>query len=170
MKTIEVSDETYEFLINLSKELNSQNHRGTRMPYIFQIEQVEEIPTSDGCGDEVWICDGHVCLRTDEDIKQAVFEYKEWDLDNEDHQNLFDDLDSYDIEQILEENYSKHSITTQKRYTNAFFTEKACVEHIKANDYHYSSPRDYLNHAFRNPEIEGVMKFLCELTGGKLHV
>jgi hypothetical protein len=38
MKTIEVSDEMYEKLMEISKEMNSQSNRGTAMPYFFQVQ------------------------------------------------------------------------------------------------------------------------------------
>jgi len=47
--------------------------------------------------------------------------------------------------------------------------EKACKEHIEQNHYHYNNPKDYLVHAFRNPEMETVLEFLCGITGGELH-
>lgn len=92
MKTIEVTDEMYKFLEELSTELNTQNHRCTAMPYFFQVQT-----------------------------------------------------------------------------KNAFLTEKACKEHIKLNKHHYNEPADYLMHAFRNPELEKLMEFICGITKGKLH-
>ena len=38
MKTIQVTDEMHDFLINISKELNTQSHRATAMPYFFQVQ------------------------------------------------------------------------------------------------------------------------------------
>jgi len=52
MRTIKVNDEMYEFLINLSKELNTQDHRCTAMPYFFQVQTKEQVPAADGCGYE----------------------------------------------------------------------------------------------------------------------
>lgn len=82
MKTIQVSDEIYDFLMNLSKEIKTQDNRATRMPYFYQVQEDREVGVPDGCGEEVWVLDGEVCLRTDEDIRKAVFEWKEWDIDN----------------------------------------------------------------------------------------
>lgn len=169
MKTIEITDEMYDELIALSHELNTQDHRGTAMPYFFQIQEEVEIPTSDGCGEEVWTLDGHICLRTEEDKKEAVFTYKGWDLNNKSDNKKYKELSWIEIDNILKENYTKFSVTTMVKYQNAFFTEKACKEHIRLNDYHYKKPTDFLSHAFRNPELELVLKFLTELTGGKLH-
>ena len=81
MKTIKISDEMYAQLMELSKEINTQNHRHTQMPYIFQIES----------GNRRW-----------------------------------------------------------PKLENAFFTAKACKEHIKKNSYHYTKPTDFLTSAIRN--------------------
>jgi hypothetical protein len=168
MKTIEISDEMYEFLINLSNELNTQNHRCTAMPYFFQIESEETVPAADGCGTMGWYCDG-TTLTEDNEIKDAIFEHKEWELENPEHEKLFNELYDWEIDEIMEENYRKIWFDTQKIYQNAFLTEKACREHIRLNDYHYCEPVDYLSHAFRNPELEKVLEFLCSLTGGQIH-
>lgn len=52
---------------------------------------------------------------------------------------------------------------------NCFLTEKACKEHIESNHYHYTDPKDYLNHAWRNPEMELISKFLCGLVGKEIY-
>lgn len=169
MKNIKVSDEMHKFLMDLSHELNTQDHRCTATPYFFQIQETKEIPTGDGLGESVWVCDGEIHLRTDEDIKEAIFEYKEWDFESEEDCKKFDDLHEYEIEEILENNYRKYDITTEDVYTNAFLTEKACKKHISANSHHYNQPQDFLTHAFRNPELEKLFEFLCGLTGQKPH-
>jgi len=165
MKKIEISDEMYNSLMELSKDLNSQNHRITTMPYFFQIQTDEQVAVPEGNGTEAWHYDGAV-IETDEEIKDAVIEYKEW----EDYKAEFDKLTDSEIEEYLEEaGWSKCNFDTVKRLENSFFTEKACKAHIEQNSYHYNNPVDYLSHATRNPEMELVMKFLCELSGGKLH-
>jgi hypothetical protein len=168
MKTIQVSDEMYEFLMNLSKELNTQDHRATAMPYIFQVQDEVEISVGEGQGEEAWHCDGSV-ISTEKEIKEAIFEYKEWEIGNKKHEKLFSEMDWLARENILEVNYRKVHISTQKVYTNAFLSAKACRHHIKCNAHHYRKPVDYLSYAFRNPELEMIMKFLCKLTGGDAH-
>jgi hypothetical protein len=140
MKTIEVTDEMYDFLINLSKELNTQDHRATAMPYFYQIQTKEQVAVPEGCGIMAWHQDGSL-IETDEEIDTVVFEWKDESVPFEDKEKL----------------------------ENAFLTEKACKKHIELNYYHYCKPVDYLNHAFRNPELEQVLKFICQLTGGELH-
>lgn len=169
MKTIEVSDEMYEFLIDLSKELNTQNHRGTAMPYFFQIQTQEQVAVPEGCGTECYHSDGSQ-IETDDEIQEAIFNYKDWDMDSRQHKKLYSELADWEKEEILENaGWAKGNYDYKEKLENAFLTAKACKEHISLNDYHYNKPVDYLSHAFRNPELEMVLQFVCELTGGKLH-
>ena len=180
MKTIEVSDEIYTELMELSKEMNSQNHHGTRMPYIFQIETSKEVAAFEGNGDIIWVdCDGRE-LRNEQDIKEHIINFIAENEESIAHLEddaamiasklAIDSMDEDDIEEWLEDkHWRKVEVTTIKQYENSFFTEKACRYHISKNNYHYDSPRPYLNHAFRNPEMELISTFLCELSGGKLH-
>ena len=169
MKTIEVTDEMYNSLMELSKEMTTQDMRSTAMPHMFQIQTTEQTPAGDGCGTEAWHCDGSV-IWEEEDIMAAVLEYKEWDrLEEEDAEGRYKELSDEEKDEILEVNYSKIWFEETEKYQNCFFTSKACQEHIDSNSYHYRKPVNYLNHAFRNTEMELVATFLCELSGGKLH-
>lgn len=164
MKNIQVSDDIYDFLMNLSKEIKTQDKRATAMPYYFQVQEDKEICVPDGCGEEVWIMDGEVCLRTEEDIREAVFEWKEWDLENSEHQKEYDQLDSFDIDEILENNYRKVNIDISHTYTNCFLTYKAYEEHLRQNRHNLTNPKSFLFHAFRNPEMDMLFRFLQDLT------
>ena len=165
MKTIEISDEIYKELIELATEMTTQDHRCTAQPYIFQIREIEEVPAADGNGTMAWWQDGGK-IETDEEIEEAVNEYKEWD----EATTRFNFLDPDEIEEILESaGYMKIWYEEKEVYQNAFLTAKGCQEHIKRNSYHYNQPVDYLSHAFRNPEIELVSKFLCGLVGKQIH-
>jgi len=165
MKTVEVNDEMYEFLMNLSKELNTQDHRGTRMPYFFQVQTKEQIAVPEGCGTEAWHYDGSL-IETKEEIEEAVNEWKEWD----EATTEFNHLEDYEVDEILEEaGWRKVNYDYRDNLENCFLTSKACDEHIIINKHNLKSPVNYLSGSFRNPELEMVMKFLCELTGGKLH-
>jgi hypothetical protein len=164
MKTIEVSDEIYDFLMNLSKEVKTQDNRATRMPYFYQVQEDKEVAVPDGCGNEVWVMDGEICLRTEQDIKEAVFEWRDWDLDDLNDDKEYEKLSSSDIDEILRNNYSKVSVNTKHKYSNSFLTEKACREHIRANRHNLDNPKTYLDHAYRNAEMDMLFKFLDELT------
>ena len=163
MKTIQVSDEVHEFLMNLSNEIKTQDNRATRSPYFYQIQEDKEVGVPDGYGEEVWVRDGEVCLRTEEDIKEAVFEWKEWDLNNEEHQRRYESLYSYEIEEILRENYRKVNIDITHTYSNCFLTYKAYEAHLRLNGHNLNNPKSFLFHAYRNPEMEMLIKFLSDL-------
>lgn len=164
MKTIKVSDEIYDFLISTSKEINSQDNRITAEPYFYQIREEKEIATGEGMGEEVWVMDGEIHLRTEQDIKEAVFEWKEWDLENKLHQKKYSELGGWEIDEILEENYRKVHVSVDYTYSNCFLTEKAARQHIKINGHNLKSPVDYLIHAYRNHEMINIFKFLKGLT------
>lgn len=161
-KTIEVSEEMYDFLMSLSKEVNNQNHRATAMPYIFQVETQEEVIAVEGNGNEVWVCDDSR-LDTEEEISNAIADYKEIEISKVPSNWL-------ERETILEKmGYRKIYLETKPVYQNAFFTEKACKEHIERNKHHYRDPECFLSYASRNYELEMLYTFITELTGGKIH-
>lgn len=169
MKKIEVTDEMYDFLMDISKEMNAQDHRGTRMPYFFQIQTREQVAAPEGNGESGWHYDGHLII-TDEEIKEAIFEWKEWDLEDKERQKVYEELDRYDIKELLEIcGYTEVWFEYRTNLENAFLTSRGCNDHIKKNHYHYKEPINYLSYASRNPELEKVFQFLCELSGGKLH-
>lgn len=159
MKTITVTDEMYDSLMNISIEMNSQDHRFTRMPYMFQVMDETREVCIEGAGDKVWIDDEGNEIGCEDDLVSYVEE-----ITDEPH-----DIHKA-IEFAEEHGYIRVNLQDGKRYQNFFFTEKACKDHIERNEYHYNNPKDYLNAAFRNPELEVVQKFLCELSGGKIHV
>ena len=167
---VEIQQEMYDQLIAISKELNSQNHRGTAMPYIFQIQDKEQVPAAEGNGIQGWVYDGSLIHEPDE-IRLAIYQQEEWDiLDQKEANDKYLCLDTHDREDILEKaGYREVWFDYKETYQNAFFTSKACDEHIARNRHHYTEPVNYLSHAFRNPEMEVVLKFLCELTGGEIH-
>lgn len=133
MKTIEVSDEMYDNLIELATEMTTQDMRATRMPHMFQIRTKREVAAYEGCGETKWI--------------------------NEEGDEIEEN----------EEGAREIQVTTEEMFQNTFFTAKACQEHIDRNHYHYNEPDVYLNCAWRNPEMEMVSEFLCNLIEGTNH-
>ena len=183
MKKIEVSDEMYNELIKLATEMTTQDNRCTSMPHMFQIRTKEEVAAYEGCdGEEIWVNGDGDELRTDEGIKeyivQDIYDNDESleEISDDDEllkkisKKIFTKMDEEEIIGFLEDKeYRKVEVTTIDRYQNTFFTAKACDEHIKSNHYHYNEPVCYLNHAYRNPEMELVSEFLCSLVGKKQH-
>lgn len=166
MKLVAISDEYYDFLVNLSRELNTQDNRGTASPYFYQVKQKKKVPGPDGNGEREWLDpSGEPC---DEDERsRAIADHQGWD-DLPDHEinELLETLDDYYKESVLWKlGYSEYWYTWEDEWENAFLTEKACKEHIRLNHYHYNEPVDFLTHATRNPELEKLISFLKMFPG-----
>jgi hypothetical protein len=186
-QVIGVDKETYSNLMELSKEMNTQDHLCTAMPYFFQVQHLKEVPCYEGQGTEVWADGDGGDLRTNEEIEEFIgnciyddFEnhfqdisFKD-DFEEEDRIPYIDihinKMHEWDKEAFLEkQGYAKYNVRDEKFYSKAFFTAKACNEHIQSNKHHYREPAPYLMGNYRSYEMEIVMKFLCELSGGELH-
>jgi hypothetical protein len=166
MKQIEVTDEMYDFLIELSKEINTQDNRATAMPYFFQIQTNEEVAVPEGCGEKAWYNDGSK-IQTQDEIDQVLFDYYDPRYTMEEIK-VMDEWDKFDM--LRDQDWREIYFDFKHEYQGSFLTAKACQEHIRLNHYHYREPETYLQHAWRNPEMEMLFKFLCELTKGKLHI
>lgn len=170
MKTIEVSDEMYGKLISLATEMTTQDPRGTKMPHMFQIRDWKRVYDWGLNGDiHIWVSDYETEIET-------LDQFKEYLENNgvEIPENIQEIWDSnWDMEAFLEENnipLKPCSYSMVPEYTNHFLTAKTAEEHLKLNYYHYHKDADvYLNHAWRNPEMELVSELLCGLVGKELH-
>ena len=180
MKKIEVSDEMYDKLVVLATEMLSQDPRCTSMPHLFQIKTKEQVAAYDGCGEEVWVSEEGEGLSNDKEIKEWIcedlFDRDESLMEDGDVKKIcekkVEEMDEDDLEGYLDghrDNWRKVSVTMEDKYQNAFFTAKACQEHIDKNNYHYKEPTVYLNHSWRNPEMDLVSEFLCGIIGKKQH-
>jgi len=176
--TIEIDQDVYNQLVELAKEMTTQDMRGTRMPHMFQIRDWKKVYDAELNGDTVfWLDRGNgieietveslIEYLTDCEVEFDADEIKEmWDSWKD---MMFDD----DLKDWLEENrieLEEYSYSLEPEYTNCFLTAKAAHEHLYSNYYHYHEKADvYLNHAWRNPEAELVSTFLCNLVGKEMH-
>lgn len=172
MKTIQISDELYKKLERISNEMNTQDHRATRMPYLFRIIVPNSRPAAEWCGDfTVWVHDGEEAFRDEtndflEEAKKCIESY----FSEDDYKDLdFDD--KYDVEDFLEKNdFTAMEAEKFDDYKWFFLTHKSAERHWKANKHHYPDEfDDYLDVCWRDPDMEAVQQFLCELTGWHLH-
>lgn len=168
MKTINVSDEMYEKLIELATEMTTQDMRCTKMPHMFQVQTKEK--------DIDWGMNGEFKIYLDEDHNEYPADTKEELLEIVKNECKIQSVEvpkfdmDYEIEEWIKDNgFTECSYSWRYVYKNTFFTAKACQEHIKRNHYHYNDPKDFLNHAWRNPEMELVSEFLCNLVGKSNH-
>lgn len=143
----------YNSLVELSKKMNKQDNRSTAYPIVFRIKTDIDVVVPEGYGDrESYIIDSEEYSK--EEAKESFFED-------------FEEQDEYtDFENYLEKELSAHLIesVTEHKYKGTFFTEDACENHIKSNKHHYRNPESYVDHAWRNPEMELVQNFLKQLS------
>jgi hypothetical protein len=180
MKTIEVSDEMYQQLIELATEMTTQDPLGTRMPHLFQIQTDVRVYKDDLNGDTKVFVDSSgdfLIIETFGELKDYMLNTMHESLLPEDLKEWWDawqEGSPFDTNLVdyLEEQFpdlKETSYSIEYKYENAFLTSKACARHIELNDYHYANPKVYLKHAWRNPEMELVSTFLCGLVGKKMH-
>lgn len=172
MKTIQISDELYEKLEKISNEMNTQDHRGTRQPYIFRILVPNSRPAAEWCWDfNVWIHDWEEAFRDENnDFLQEAEQYIKNYYSEDEYEDLdFDD--QWDVEEFLEDHdFEKWEMTKYDEEKWFFLTHESAKRHWESNKHHYPDEfNDYLDHCWRDPDMEAVQQFLCELTGGKLH-
>lgn len=168
MKTIEISDEMYDKLISLATEITTQNPRGTRYPHIFQIRNWKKQYDWGLNGDiQIWITEYGDEIETIEEFKEFLEDNNHKIPDNlEDVWNDYWVMEEFIEDNNIELKYCTY--TLEPIFENCFLSEKAAQEHLKSNYYHYHKNADvYLTHGWRNPEMEMITQFLCELVGKK---
>lgn len=150
MKTIELSDELYERLVEMAREVATQDNRCTSKPYFFQIREDHRIH-----GMDTGYADGWAWV--DRDDPECSYESGDEDMPDE-----LKEADEFD-DQVgtFVKTYWKKSQT----YKGAFLRESSVKDHIRLNHYHYSNPVDYLQGAFRNPDLELIFELLATIAG-----
>jgi hypothetical protein len=146
---VEIKDETLNFLKDLMRRYVTQDSRGTAKPYYFVVNTTREMAAPAGTtGNEKYYYDG--CTFTEKELRDHC---KEYELD-------------FDIERGSATPYDVQDV---EEYSNFFLTKEGYDEHMKLNEHNYrhfkGSPRSYIMYANRNPEIDSLLKALCEITG-----
>jgi predicted transcriptional regulator len=177
-KTIEVSDEMYDKLIELATEMTTQDPRATRMPHMFQIRDWKKVYDAELNGDVRIFLDrgNNIEIETVEQLIDYLNDY-EIEFSEDEVREMWDNRAECswqsDIKDWLEERVSdleEYSYSLVPEYSNCFLTAKAAQEHLDKNYYHYHKDADvYLNHAWRNPEADIISEFLCGLVGKEIH-
>lgn len=147
-KTIIISDKSAEFLIELNRRLNTQDNRATADPYYFTVRCVSEVPVPDGFTDDIrYVHDGTPFTET---------ELKQYCEDNE-----------LDFDSFKDKRCDKYCVRDVAEFKNFFFTEEGYNEHMRLNGHnygHYKEVNSYVDHAFRNPEIESLLEVIREIS------
>lgn len=162
--------EDYEFLKELQHELNTQETDGQADPVYWSVMEKREVLTRNYNGEpRVQYDDGAYSLEELLDlVKENIDDYDqeikdEWkEVDKEEISDVahfvcermgYDNIYCDDIYYVTEEDHIS-------QFSGAFLTKRACKQHIETNKYHYDQPRTYANTAYRNYELERLLKIL----------
>jgi hypothetical protein len=174
MKTIEISDEMYDKLIELANEMTTQDMRGTRMPHMFQIRDWKKVYDAELNGDvHIYLDRGNgIEIETADSLIDYLNE-SEIEFDEDGIRDMWVNDKDFDLPDWIDDHapdLQQYSYSLVPEYSNSFLTAKAAQEHLDRNHYHYHKKADvYLNHSWRNPEADLVSEFLCGLVGKSLH-
>lgn len=169
---IEIPDDLYNHLMKISHEMNTQDHRCTSMPYIFRILVTESKAVPEWCWDfHVWVHEWEEAFRDEHNsFLIEAQKYIESYFSEEDYEDVdFEDED--DVESFLDIKwFDKCDMEKLEDQRWFFLTHESAKRHWEMNRHHYPDEfQDYLDYCWRDPDMEAVQRFLCELSGGKIH-
>jgi len=150
MKAIYISDKTASFLKEFTERLKKQDNRCTADPFYFTVRKFVDVAVPEGCGDKTMYYDSHDNeTYSEKQVKERCLE-----LDMDFHDYVQDRCNSYDVKE-------------EERFENFFFTKEGYDQHVKLNGHNIAksciSFDSYVDHAYRNPEIDNILKALKEI-------
>lgn len=150
MVKIEISDETAQFLSQLAHTINTQDRRGTADPYFFTVRKFVDVAVPEDCGEKTMYFDNSDVESYTEDEAEKRAEELEMTF-----------------EKYVEERCQKYDAKEEERFENFFFTEDGYNQHVKMNGHNIARTCNrydsYVDHAFRNPELEKVIAAIKEI-------
>lgn len=170
MKTINITDEQYEFLKKMSENMEKQYSRGTAYP-LFCVYQKVKIFTPEDFSDDFEFYDKEENSYSLEEIIELLKNKDEFLAIFDCEEKLYDRFieEEYNVESIaddlnLELQYYRTEIVPVSG--QVYFTEEEAQNHIDFNNYHYKEPFTYVVNAWRNPEMKTILDILYGITNG----
>lgn len=143
-----------EELKKIGAEMNAQSNRLTQYP-LFVIQVEKQIECSHYRAEYYSHVDEEYNELTDNELCKTCRETS--------HEENHIECSECNCEHIL-------PVIDVKEFdlkAGVFLTAEACDDHIKANKYHYNKPQSYAVSAWRNPEMQTIVKFLSKLPNGE---
>jgi len=168
MKNIEVTDEVYDFLVDLSQKMKTQDNRATASPFMYIITEMVERPAAEGCGESKLIDEEGVEYDLDDVKKEYANEIRHYfdEMENMELEITNEMAEEFLMEELnaREVYYAIEREAPHKMRMNVFFTEDAVRLHLKQNAHHYNEGDDYVICGWRNPEMAKLHEFLKGIT------
>ncbi len=165
VKTITLKDDTYKFLVETARQLETQDNRHTAVP-IYRIYEKIKVERASGNGDEIERLDYEGAeLQYCDNCKQKL-EDSDYDF------SVLPPLDASDCDCKYEDGatwtFDIELLPAEGGYDGvAFLTEKAAEEYRKNNHYHFNDGGVvYAESAFRNWELIGLIDAIKEIGKG----
>lgn len=169
MKKIELSKEDFEFLQELSHELNTQPNDGNADPVYWGVMEDYEALTFEGEG-EVRIPHDDGAYHLEELVADIDADSEYFSLSVKEEWNSLDKNDVDEVMGFVNKNWNEGNVIGEPywveikgqicRYAGAFLTKRACQEYIKRYGYNHRNPRTYAMTAYRNFELARLLKIL----------
>jgi len=142
-----------DFLIELGKEMNTQNNRSTQFPAFVVMQKVKVYGDSSYCSE--------VERKNSDDYNWEDVLCDKCQKLLEDGKELPDLCDDCNDEGFLWFNWEDKIVDN----CGMFLTAKAAQRHIDENHYHYNKPFTYGISCWRNYEMQRVLEILSKLGG-----
>lgn len=168
--SIRLSWEDYSFLKELQHELNTQTNDGNADPVYWGVMETREEGVPDGCGDPVLYMGDGATMELNEAVEYAQ-QYVHYDIETEKYDERWEELDKSNMSDFVKYCHDVFGwgdvriVYVDKKQklsemTGAFLTKRACQEYISKFGYNHSRPHTYAMTAFRNFELERLLKIL----------
>ena len=170
------SKEDISFILNLSKEMKTQDNRCTANPYAFVIGQKRRQSIGYENASDFMIYWNEDTYDTTREFINSLSKHYSSDhdifkvIDNMDSLSFDDFKDNeYEINQLLEDSMSVIGYETIEDYSsnlyggNFFLTGKSAEQYIKTNSHNLTKPFTYGIHLYKNQEMEDLYSIIHKL-------
>ncbi len=191
-----LNDNDIKFLLELQKEMNTQDTTGTAEPRFWVIKGSKKVVDNENPDEFILQVNGNTVTSTTEEtvkyLNDNILPDRNIDRENykietgyiwdfklmytEDGEEEYEDLTAEEVNEFLANNGYDDVImivgisSRPVVYPNTMFlTEKEAREHLERNYYHYSKDaHTYCMSAWRSPEVERLWKVLREVKWDEL--
>ena len=149
--------EAIKWFTEFIQVIDSQDRRATAHPVQFLLQRKREYIAHDeyNHGTETVFRHHEMESTKCKTFDEAVEWLKEYGYKGDKLKNEIEHIEKFELGHYWE--------TDQ-----AFFTEKGVKQHIELNGHNLRDHRDYVVHAFRNPEIKELFEAIRAVIGGEL--
>lgn len=172
MKTIEVSDEDYETLMSLSKELQTQDNHCQAFPYFWEPSSEKLVPNVNDEGKEVLIYDYDIgdsfTPSSYAEVNETLWAAFLKEVRDAEDDTVYEDDDETDWVEYIRSNSTNARIFTQdwERSTehNPSLFLSDVKDFIETNRHHLGrDPKTYARSVWRMPRMEALVSAIYRL-------